>query len=264
MRNTLAKSRMCSSRLVGRVLLASAFAFVVTATAHADKDGRIDPAVLKTVKRATVYLRVTLPDGEVVQGSGFFAVTPGLVLTNAHVLGMLRPESRRPTKVEVVVNSGEANEKTFPGIVLGVDSGTDLGAILVRSKELPEPLRIVQKPLNETDPVFIFGFPFGKELGKNVTVSKSDISSLRKDPSGTTLEKIQVNGGMHPGNSGGPVVDEKGDVMGVAVSGIRSTTINFAIPSRAVHFFVTGKRKSLSPARRTRTARTSRCRCGSK
>jgi len=111
------------------------------------------------------------------------------VLTNAHVLGMLRPESRKPTKVEVVVNSGETDERTLAGIVLGVDAGTDLGAILIRGKDLPEPLKVVQKPLSETDVVFIFGFPFGKELGKNVTVSKSSISSLRKDTSGKILER---------------------------------------------------------------------------
>src|SRR5262245_16904646 len=67
-------------------------------------DGRLDPELLKKVKRATVYLRVTLPDGQVVQGSGFFGSYAGLVMTNAHVLGMLRPESQKPKKVEVVIN----------------------------------------------------------------------------------------------------------------------------------------------------------------
>jgi len=61
-------------RLAGRVVLASGILLATVVAARADKgDGRIDPAVLKTVKRATAYLRVTLPDGEVVQGSGFFA-----------------------------------------------------------------------------------------------------------------------------------------------------------------------------------------------
>jgi S1-C subfamily serine protease len=228
-------------------LFAASSALVVFATSllRADPpgEGRIDPEVLKTVKRATVYLRITLRDGDEVQGSGFFAVTPNLVLTNAHVLGMLRSESQKPAKIEVVVNSGERDERTLTARVLGVDSGSDLAALAVPGKDLPTPLKVVSKELNETDPVYIFGFPFGKDLGKNITVSKSSISSLRKTAAGT-LEKIQVNGGMSPGNSGGPVTNEKGEVIGVAVSGIRSTTINFAVPARAVFFFITGSMKS--------------------
>jgi S1-C subfamily serine protease len=65
----------------------------------------------------------------------------------------------------------------------------------------------------------VFGFPFGKQLGKNITVSKTSVSSLRKKPNGT-LQDIQVNGGMHPGNSGGPVVDAMGQVVGVATLGV--------------------------------------------
>jgi hypothetical protein len=206
------------------------------------RDGRLDPEVLRKVKRATVYLRVTLPEGQVVQGSGFFGSYAGLVMTNAHVLGMLRPESRKPAKVEVVINSGEKDERTLPGQVLGTDPDSDLGLILVRGKDLPEPLKVDEhKPLQETDPVFIFGFPFGKELGKNVTVSKSAVSSLRKDDKGQVLRKIQVDGGMNPGNSGGPVIVPSGEVVGVAVSGIKNSNINFAVPARSVAFFLLGR-----------------------
>ena len=53
--------------------------------------GTIDVEVVKKVKHSTVYLRVELPDGDVAQGSGFFGGEPGIVVTNAHVLGMLGP-----------------------------------------------------------------------------------------------------------------------------------------------------------------------------
>jgi hypothetical protein len=55
------------------------------------------------------------------------------------------------------------------------------------------------------------------------------------------LTRVQVNGGMHPGNSGGPVVNGKGQVVGVAVAIIRGTQINFAIPGEMVHGFLNGK-----------------------
>ena len=87
--------------------------------------------------------------------------------------------------------------------------------------------------------MFIFGFPLGKQLGNNITVSRSSISSLRK--TNGTLNQIQVNGGMHPGNSGGPVTDSSGKVIGVAVSGYKGTQIQFAIPSGKIPYFLNGR-----------------------
>src|SRR5947208_1604732 len=77
--------------------------------------------------------------------------------------------------------------------------------------------------LKETQTVYVFGFPFGESLGKNITVSTTSVSSLRKNEF-DRVSKIQVNGGMNPGNSGGPVIDATGRVVGVAVSGILGTS----------------------------------------
>jgi len=201
---------------------------------------QLDAAVLKKVKAATVHLEVTLPDSSQVEGSGFFTDEPGVVLTNAHVLGMLDADSRPPLKVAVTVNSGEADSRTLAAKLLGVDRESDLALLRVEGKESPEPLKVVPaKDLNETAEVFIFGFPLGKRLGKNITVSKSSVSSLRKENG--RLKQIQVNGGMHPGNSGGPVVNGKGEVVGVSVSVILGTALHFAIPGEVVHGFLNGK-----------------------
>ena len=70
-------------------------------------------------------------------------------------------------------------------------------------------------------------------------MSKSSVSSLRTE--GKVLKQSQVNGGMHPGNSGGPVVGPGGQVIGVAVSGIKATQIHFAIPTDAVQRFLSGR-----------------------
>ena len=87
--------------------------------------------------------------------------------------------------------------------------------------------------------MYIFGFPFGSSLGKNITVSESSISSLRKDADGT-VNQVQVNGGMEHGNSGGPVVDARGVVVGVAVSGYDGTQIKFAVPGEKVYGLLHG------------------------
>jgi len=180
-----------------------------------------------------------MPGGSVSQGSGFFAVEKGIVLTNAHVLGMLKPDARLPQRVQVVCDSGEPSERTFAAEVLGVDRSSDLAVLRVPGDDLPDPLEVKSaRNLAELQKVFVFGFPFGEQLGKNITISESSVSSLRKEPGTDIIQKVQVNGGMQPGNSGGPVVDTRGHVVGVAVSIIQGTQINFAIPGEDVHGFL--------------------------
>ena len=202
---------------------------------------QMDLDVVQRVKQATVYLRVTSPSGQVAEGSGFFAVEPGIVFTNAHVLGMLQTSSRPPKQVDVVVHSGEGNEFKLVGQVLGVDRASDLAVVKVQGN-LPAALPLeMDRKLVETQKVYIFGFPFGAQLGKNITVSESSVSSLRKDQVTGAVEQIQVNGGMHPGNSGGPVVNSLGRVIGVSVAGIRGTQINFAVPAEFVKLNLEGR-----------------------
>ena len=182
----------------------------------------------------------------VASGSGFFDGATGMVLTNAHVIGMLHADEPPPQKLDVVLQSGEKDEKTLPGRIVAVDRVSDLAvlAVDVRAAGLAAPPAALTlasaSALRETQQVFVFGFPFGEGLGKNITVSTSSISSLRKDKDGM-LAQVQVNGGMNPGNSGGPVVDTAGNVVGVAVAGIRGTQINFAIPGDLVQAVFRGR-----------------------
>jgi tetratricopeptide (TPR) repeat protein/S1-C subfamily serine protease len=194
------------------------------------------------VKQATAYLRVRLANGSTVEGSGFFASQTGLVITNAHVLGMLNPGSPMPAQVRVVVHSGEDEEFTLVAQVLAVDRARDLGVLRVKSgaRRLPAPLPVdTSRTLELTQKVYIFGFPFGKNLGKEITVSKSSVSAIRKN--GGSVTEVQVNGGMSPGNSGGPVVDSRGVVVGVAKAGINGTQINLAVPGEKVQELLRGR-----------------------
>jgi S1-C subfamily serine protease len=198
------------------------------------------PDVLRRVKRNTLYLRVTLPNGQIAQGSGFFAGFPGVIMTNAHVVGMLLPGSAKPKKIEVTQNGGRADENKFQAVVLGIDRASDLAVLRAQAPTVPPPLEIHSaRELQETQKVYIFGFPFGDSLGKSVTISVSSVSSLREDKG--VLHRVQVNGGMHPGNSGGPLVDAKGNVVGVSVAVIRNSQINFAVPGDNVRSLLSGR-----------------------
>ena len=202
---------------------------------------QLSPAAVKAVKRATVLIHVKTNDGDQVSGSGFFALKPGIVITNAHVLGMLSKQSKEPQEVTVVVNSGQTTETQLKGKVVGVDRVNDLGVVKVDGADVPAPLPIeTQREPFETQKVYALGFPLGVQLGKDITISETSITSLRNFDTGT-LQQIQVNGGLHSGNSGGPLVSTEGKVIGVAVSAIRGTQLNFAIPASFVSSLANGR-----------------------
>jgi S1-C subfamily serine protease len=203
--------------------------------------GQLNAATLKKVKKSTAYLRVTMTSGAQAEGSGFFAVEPGIVVTNAHVLGMLQSYSPTPTNVDVVINGGEADEMTLRGTVIAVDRSNDLAILRVPANGLPPPLAVHSAAeLVELQNIYIFGFPFGKKLGSNITVTEGAISSIRKDAFGSVTQ-VQLNGDMQPGNSGGPVVDADGRVIGVSVAIIKGTRINFAVPADSVKAILDGR-----------------------
>ncbi len=212
--------------------------------APASNNGELTREARDRVKRATVYLRVKMADGTQASGTGFFGCKEArnIVLTNAHVVGMLSPESARPQKVEVVVNSGQPDEWTTEARVLGVDRVSDLAVLDIGKPphQAPEPLAVRSaRDLQELDRVYIFGFPLGEQLGKEISINETKVTSMRHK--GKQNERIQVGEGMNPGNSGGPVVDYGGVVVGVAVAGIPGRAINFAIPGDRVDNILNGR-----------------------
>jgi predicted Zn finger-like uncharacterized protein len=195
------------------------------------------------VKESTVYIHVHMGNGGEGSGSGFFAVEPGIVITNAHVLGMMRAQSRPPTDVEVVVHAGQPNEQTLKGTILGVDRFTDLAVLRVVGAKLPPPLPVQSAAsLEPLQHVYFFGFPFGKKLGAEISIGAGTVSSVRKDPNGSgMLSQVQFTGDMQPGNSGGPVADAAGRIVGIAVAIIPNTRINFAVAGDMIKPIIDGR-----------------------
>jgi LSD1 subclass zinc finger protein len=193
--------------------------------------------MVRKVKASTVYVRSYHRDA-LGTGSGFFAGKPGFVVTNAHVVGYGPLKIDKPVKLEAVVDSGELGERTIAAKLYGVDVEADLALLQLEEKSLPPPLPFGKADaLVETQEVVAFGFPFGEMLGKNVSINRTTVSSLRKING--TVELVQLSGGINPGNSGGPVTNAKGEVIGVSVSKLRGTdNIAFAIPAEVADRFV--------------------------
>jgi len=216
-------------------------AFSATGPALRSAHAQLAEDVLKKTKQGTVHLHVKLANGSTAEGSGWF-VDRGMIITNAHVLNMHGGDKRIPQKIDVTIDSGEKTSRTVTAKYKGAAFEADLTVLEVDGKpeDLPDPLPLnSDTELTETQTVYVFGFPLGKSLGKSITVSKSSITSLRKENG--ELKEIQLDGGIHQGNSGGPIVNEKGEVIGVAVGGVTGTNIKFAIPGRLVSDLVNGK-----------------------
>jgi hypothetical protein len=131
--------------------------------------------------------------------------------------------------------------------VLADDADDDLAVLRVKGiKDPPRPIDLrANDQLIETMGLFIFGFPFGTKLATNkgnptVTVGKGSVSSIRRNEAGE-LVLVQIDGDVNPGNSGGPVVDREGRLIGVSVLKVRGTNIGMAVPAPALARLVSGR-----------------------
>jgi serine protease Do len=151
-------------------------------------------------------------------GSGFVIEADGIILTNAHVV-------EDATRIEVELHNG----KRFIARLLGADETTDIAVLQIDAKGLA-PVRFADS--NAARPgqwVAAIGAPFG--LRHTVTVG---VISATKRTAGSITEHLQTDAIIHPGNSGGPLVDRTGAVLGVSsriLSG--ATGIGFAIAANA-------------------------------
>jgi serine protease Do len=161
------------------------------------------------------------PEGDVrALGSGFIVSKDGYILTNAHVVAGSK---------DVVVTLRD--KRDFQAQVIAVDAPTDVALIKVRAKGLPRVAIGNPANLRVGEWVAAIGSPFGLDY----SVTKGIVSAMgRALPDETYVPFIQTDAALNPGNSGGPLFNMKGQVIGIN-SQIYSRTggfmgISFAIP----------------------------------
>jgi serine protease Do len=154
------------------------------------------------------------------QGSGFIISADGLVLTNAHVV---RDAQRVTVKL--------TDRREFVAKVLGSDAKTDVAVLRIDAKDLPVVPLGNTKDLKVGEWVLAIGAPFGFENSVTAGVVSAKGRSL---PDDSFVPFIQTDVAVNPGNSGGPLFNARGEVVGIN-SQIYSHTggyqgLSFAIP----------------------------------
>lgn len=143
-------------------------------------------------------------------GSGFIVGADGLVVTNEHVVGEGRSVSVRLT-----------NGHSYRGEVLERDETADLALVQIDDNDAFEALKLGNPDrVRVGDEVIALGFPIAGRIGNNLTVTRGIISSTRT-ADGVYL--LQTDAALNSGNSGGPLVNAGGEVIGINVSRIEGT-----------------------------------------
>jgi len=193
--------------------------------------------IYKQDSPGVVSIKAVTDEGED-SGTGIVLNEEGLILTNDHVIAGAR---------ELTVNAGGASSTTRSATIVGEEANSDLALVHVDPSGLGlKPLKLVSSSTVQVgDSVYAIGNPYGLEE----TLTRGIVSALGREisaPDGAKIGgAIQTDAALNPGNSGGPLLNEEGEVIGVnsqiasdaedvAGSQPGSTGVGFAISSNTV------------------------------
>ena len=148
---------------------------------------------------------VKVLDDKIFTGSGtaFFISDEGHLITNHHVVNYCNI-----TKVNYFGKTGTAK-------ILAYDRVNDLA--LLETDIIPkDKFDISNRDPKLLDDIYVAGYPFGKAVSSSVKVTKGVVSALAGSQDNYAL--VQIDAAIQPGNSGGPIVNTSGNVVGVAVA----------------------------------------------
>ena len=165
------------------------------------------PQIVSTAARSVVAIKT--PAGT---GSGFF-IDKGLILTNAHVVGQFH-------KATIAGDRG-GMKFGVTGDVVGVDEKADLALVSVGS-DFDRPALSFGDFDSTTlaEEVVVIGFPLSGVLGDAVSVTRGIVSSKRTH---NGLKYLQTDAAVNPGNSGGPLLNSRGEVVGIVTLRVNLT-----------------------------------------
>lgn len=162
--------------------------------------------IYQKVNPSTVTVLTGNRDGSAMVGTGVIFTEDGYILTNAHVIA-------GGSECYVVLDTGE----DYRACLLGLDEEKDLAVIKIAASGLPAAEFGDSDALTVGDPVYAIGNPLGVEL--RGTLTDGIVSAINRDVyvDGVTMTLIQTNAALNNGNSGGPLINQYGQVIGINV-----------------------------------------------
>ena len=169
-------------------------------------------------------------NGGVTTGTGVILDKSGYIVTNCHVV-------QNAKTIQVLLTDG----RTLPASQIGVDAISDLAVLHITAEKLTAASLGDSSVLRVGDSVVAIGDPLGQEL--RGTMTDGIVSAINRDISmdGRTMSLIQTNAALNSGNSGGPLLNCYGQVIGIntmkmgdSMSSAGVEGLGFAIPSTTV------------------------------
>lgn len=165
-----------------------------------------------------------LADG---QGTGIIITSDGYIVTNSHVIG----DSKSKYLYQVKDNKG----KKYNAYVVGYDTRTDLAVLKISAKNLTPVTFGKSSDLKVGDDIIAVGNPGGVNFQNSLT--KGIVSAKERSIDDGSVTYIQTDAAVNPGNSGGPMCNLYGQVVGITTAKISSSVyegMGFAIPSETI------------------------------
>ncbi len=181
---------------------------------------KVTPSVVAVLGQQKLYASV---------GTGVIFSPDGYIVTNCHVIAGC-------SRCAVWITNAYGVDKEYEAKVVGYDADADLAVLKVDGTDLPAAEFGVSDDLQVGDPVYAIGNPLGLELRNTLTDGIVSAINRDVDVDGVTMTLIQTTAALNSGNSGGPLINQYGQVIGINTIKMMSDYdtiegLGFAIPS---------------------------------